>query len=221
MNGIERSNGDRDRRAGPARFRRSGRLLALLPLAFLTLPVTEAQAHLVSTGFGPFFDGLIHAYLAPQDALVVLGLAALAGLSGKAAARAALLCFPLAWVAGAVVGLRTPTEQVWPWLTILSFVGLGTLVAANLRAPPSLIAIVSGALGLAHGFVAGTGMAAAPSHAAMLLGNLVAIFVTVAIVAALAVTARASWALIAIRAMGSWLVAAGVLMLGWTLRGLA
>jgi len=42
--------------------------------------------------------------------------------------------------------------------------------------------------------------------------------VTVALAAALAVAQRAPWARIAVRVAGSWVAAAGVLLLGWSLR---
>jgi len=46
--------------------------------AGLLLPAA-AQAHLVNTGLGPFYDGLSHFVLTPEDLLPALTLALLSG----------------------------------------------------------------------------------------------------------------------------------------------
>src|SRR5271166_683216 len=46
-----------------------------------------AQAHLNSTGMGPFYDGLMHFLTSPEDLVPVLALALLAGLRGGAYGR--------------------------------------------------------------------------------------------------------------------------------------
>ena len=43
-----------------------------------------ADAHLNSTGMGPFYDGLMHFLMSPEDIVPVLALALLAGLRGAA-----------------------------------------------------------------------------------------------------------------------------------------
>jgi hypothetical protein len=51
------------------------------------------------------------------------------------------------------------------------------------------------------------------------LGGIVAaLFAVVALVAALVVALRPPWTRIAIRVAGSWIVAVGLLLLGWSLR---
>ena len=44
------------------------------------------------------------------------------------------------------------------------------------------------------------------------------LFVVVALAAALVVALRAPWARIAVRVAGSWIVAIGLLLLGWSFR---
>ena len=50
-------------------------LLALFPQA--------AAAHLVSTGMGPFYDGMSHVFLTPDDVLAIVALALFSGLGGR------------------------------------------------------------------------------------------------------------------------------------------
>ena len=51
-------------------------------VGLMSLWPETAYAHLMSTGFGPFYDGVIHLTLSPDDLLGVLGLSLLAGLAG-------------------------------------------------------------------------------------------------------------------------------------------
>ena len=75
-------------------------------LAVLFSPA-RADAHLVTTGLGPVYDGIGHFFLSPGDALAALALALLAGLRGTAAGRRVLFILPVAWLAGGLVGLAT------------------------------------------------------------------------------------------------------------------
>jgi len=47
-----------------------------------------------------------------------------------------------------------------------------------------------------------------------------AVFVLVALVAALVVSLRAQWVRVTVRVAGSWITAIGLLTLGWTYRGM-
>jgi proteasome assembly chaperone (PAC2) family protein len=64
-------------------------------------------------------------------------------------------------------------------------------------------------------------MAAAGLGGLGLVGIVVALFVVVALTAARVASLRAAWARVAVRVAGSWIVAVGLLLLGWSLRGAA
>ena len=53
-----------------------------------------AEAHLNSTGMGPFYDGVMHFLMSPEDLVPVLALALLAGLRGASYGRRALFVLP-------------------------------------------------------------------------------------------------------------------------------
>jgi hydrogenase/urease accessory protein HupE len=182
------------------------------------LQPTVAHAHLVNTGLGPFYDGLSHFALTPEDVLPALALALLAGLRGARAGRLALFALPGAWLAGGFAGLAFPTTGPTAVLTTASFLLLGGLVATDARLRPAWVAAIAVALGLVHGYYNGSAMAAAKLGALGLFGIVSAVFVCVALAAALVVTLRAPWARIAVRVAGSWIAAAGLLLLGWSLR---
>jgi urease accessory protein len=197
---------------GRVMHRRVGLLAAglLLPAA--------AQAHLVSTGLGPFYDGLSHFVLTPEDLLPALALALLVGLNGARAGRITLFVLPAAWLAGGLAGLAWPTVTAIAALTIVSFLVLGVMVAVDLKLRLGWSVALSVALGVLNGYLNGSAMAGAKLGLAGLAGIVSALFVAVALAAALAVAQRAPWTRIAVRVAGSWVAAAGLLLVGWSLR---
>jgi urease accessory protein len=182
------------------------------------LAPSVAHAHLVTTGLGPFYDGVTHFLLTPEDLLPALALALLAGLRGAHAGRLALFALPGAWLVGGLLGLAFPIAGLPPALTTVSFVALGGLVALDARLSPAGVAAIATAVGLVHGGYNGAAMAQANLGALGLVGIAAALFATVALAAALVVALRAPWTRIAVRVAGSWIAATGLLMVGWTLR---
>jgi hypothetical protein len=61
-------------------------------------------------------------------------------------------------------------------------------------------------------------MAQAKLGALGVVGIVSTLFVVVALAAAMVVAIRVHWARIAVRVAGSWIVAIGLLLLGWSLR---
>jgi urease accessory protein len=198
------------------KFSAMHRRAALLAVGLL-LPAA-AQAHLVSTGLGPFYDGLSHFVLTPEDLLPALALALLVGLNGARVGRITLFVLPAAWLAGGLAGLAWPTTASMPALTVASFLVLGAMVAADLRLRLAWAVGLALLLGGVNGYFNGSAMAGAKLGLTGLAGIVSALFVAVALAAALAVAQRAPWARIALRVAGSWVAAAGLLLLGWTLR---
>jgi urease accessory protein len=194
----------------------SGRRTLATTAAVVLLP-RIAHAHLVNTGLGPFYDGVSHFALTPEDVLPAVALALLAGQRGSLAARRALFVLPLGWLLGGVVGLAFPTIGESPALTTASLLATGGLVAAEARLGPGWITALAASLGLLHGYLNGSSLSPAPG-ALGLVGVVATLFVTVALAAALVVAIRAPWARIAVRVAGSWIAAVGLLMLGWSLR---
>ena len=187
--------------------------------ATLLVAAAPARAHLVETGFGGFYDGVAHVVLTPADLLVVLALALLAGQRGARAARWTLLAFPAAWFAGAALGAFVPSDSSLPVLTTLTFGVTGALVALNARLSPGAVAVLSVAVGVVHGYVNGATMAPGGAGALEVAGAVTAVFCLYTVVSAYVTTVRVAWGRIAVRVAGSWMSAAGILMLGWLARG--
>ena len=182
------------------------------------LPAGVAEAHLVNTGFGPFYDGISHLFVTAPDILAVIALALLAGLRGKRPSRAALMTLTAAWTVGGIAGLLTRPEVVWAPATTATFLLLGALLAADRELPAPAISSLAAAVGLLHGFLNGAEAASSGIGLVGLLGSLSALFVMATLGAAFAVTLADGWTRIGLRVAGSWIAAIGILMLGWLLR---
>jgi len=190
--------------------------VAMLAAALCSRP---AQAHLDSTGMGPLYDGLMHFLTSPEDLIPALALALLAGLRGTAYGRRAVFTLPAAWLLGSLFGLTAVAANGGVVFSAFWFLLLGGLVVADaglsLRAMTGLAAL----LGLAHGYLNGTGMGHSGFAVVASLGLACAVFVLTVLAAAFVVQLRAHWARIAVRVAGSWIAASGLLMLGWAVRG--
>jgi hydrogenase/urease accessory protein HupE len=196
--------------------RKSARLFAILAVAGL-FPA-QAEAHLMNTGFGPFYDGLAHPLVTPEDLLPVVAIALWAGLGGSRAGRFALFVLPAAWLVGLSAGRWLAPEGAAVWLIPVLTVALGALVAADLKVPLPIVAGSAAVLGLLHGLQNGAGLATTNAGWTGALGIGCTIFVLAAIIAGAVVSLRKPWTRIVVRVAGSWIAAIGLLMLGWTVR---
>jgi len=184
-------------------------------LAMWALP---AEAHLNTTGMGPFYDGLMHFLMSPEDIIPVFALALLAGLRGANYGRRALFTLPVVWFVGGLAGVTAATSQPHPFVAAAWFLLLGGLVAADAKLSLRVTTALAALLGLYHGYLNGTGMGQFQTATVAFLGLIFAVFVVIALAAAFVVRLQAQWARIAVRVAGSWIAASGLLMLGWAVR---
>jgi urease accessory protein len=191
---------------------------ALVTGAAILLPV-RAEAHLVTTGLGPIYDGISHLFVSPADLLPVVAMSLLAGLNGVAAGRRALFVLTTAWLVGGLTGYACGSALVPGTATTASFLVLGGLTAADRRMPPAVITLLAMSIGFLHGWLNGAGLVEAQREPLGLVGIAAAIFVLVALLSSSVISLRQAWTRIAIRVAGSWVAAIGLLMLGWSLRG--
>jgi urease accessory protein len=182
------------------------------------LPST-VQAHQLTTGLGPIYDGISHLALSPTDLIPVLAMALLAGLNGPIAGRQTLFALPVAWLLGGLAGFAVGRAPVPGILTAAALLVLGVLIAADRRLPPGPLTALAGALGLVQGLLNGAGIAEGQREALALVGIAGAIFVIVALTSAFAVAFASGARRIAFRVAGSWAAAIALLLLGWTFRG--
>jgi hydrogenase/urease accessory protein HupE len=191
--------------------------LAVL-VAILALPRT-AQAHLVTSGGGPFFDGWVHFCVSPDDFLTVVALALFSGLAGKRAARGLVLTLPVAWLLGTLIGFyATPFSAFEFRFAGVSLLGTGLLLGINLKLPTRWLLLIAVLVGTWHGFLNGLAMAATGTSGLAAVGIAVAATIAALLMSAAAASLAKPWQLIAVRVVGSWVAAIGLLALAWEFR---
>ncbi|MBK7405048.1 MAG: HupE/UreJ family protein [Phycisphaerales bacterium] len=195
-----------------------------LPIALLALPAfaAPAQAHLVTTDLGPFYDGALHPVLAPLDALPIIALAALAGLAGAKHGRASFAALLTGWAVGAALAytLRTPLFSP-PLVTPIALLVLGIAAAANVKPPLALLASIAGLLGLFRGAATGADAASSDLPWLVVLGSTFGVLVLGVFTHAGAYRLSESKGRIAVRVAASWIAAIGLLLIGWHFKGLS
>jgi len=194
------------------------RMARFLPAAALLSLAARAEAHFITTGLGPVYDGIAHLVMSPADVALVVALTLLAGMRGARAGRTILAVLPVSWLAGGLAGLELPAAEGPAGATGACFFLVGALVAADRNLSLGVVAALAAAVGALEGYLAGSSLLATPSGGLELLGGLAALLVIVTLVAGAVVSLKVFWARIAVRVLGSWIAATGLLMLGWTLR---
>lgn len=179
---------------------------------------TTAFAHLIFTGMGPVYDGVGHLLLTPEDLVPLVGLSLYSGLRGTSASRLTIFTLPIAWLIGGVIGLNV-SYAIWSYAPHASFIILGALTASDLPLPNIFLLSVSVLTGAVLGYANGVALNTS-SGLLNLFGITVALFIISTLITGFVVTLKRSWTRIAVRALGGWIVALGILMLGWTLKGL-
>ncbi|MBV8176063.1 MAG: HupE/UreJ family protein [Verrucomicrobia bacterium] len=192
-------------------------ILFWLTLAITLLVVPSARAHLMNTGFGPFYDGLTHLFVTPEDLLPVIALALLAGLRGPRFGRTVLFTLPVAWLVGSAAASLLVPQSTLPVAEIILTIVLGALLAADCPLPVAAVGGLAILLGLLHGSLNGSELPKT-SSSEVSAGVALALFVVVSLLAGQAAAVRLPWARVAVRVVGSWTVAIGLLMLGWAMR---
>jgi hydrogenase/urease accessory protein HupE len=196
------------------------RALTVVALAtsLLILP-RLAQAHLVTSGLGPYYDGALHLLMSPGDLLGLIAVALLAGRCGAQAGRLTVITLSVAWLLGGLVGIALPNSPDLAAVGTVSFLVMGLLVAVDVRLSPVGIAAIAVAYGGLHGLINGAALAVAGAEVSTLFGIVLAVLCVAVLAAAAVVPLTALWARVAVRVAGSWIAAVGMLMIGWTLQG--
>lgn len=201
-----------------------GRLL-LLPVLLLTVP-SSAHAHLVSTRFGEFYSGLLHPLTTLVHIVAWLALACFAVLQGKAFARKILPVFPIAVGLGVLVGVSFGSKwQINDFILLIniaSFVVIGGLVVWSRPVNVAAGLLLAVVFGLCHGYANGDVDLANGSLTLYLAGVMTAAYLVVALVAggAAVINDQDLWGKVALRAFGSWILAAGIIYGGFETLGL-
>lgn len=177
-----------------------------------------ASAHLVTTGAGPFYDGIAHFFVSFDEILPVIGLSLFAGIRGPKYGRWNAAIISIAWLMGGSAGLSFPMQQPPSLLTSFLMLLPGILLASDWKLSIQIVWVFSVLIGAVLGFLNGASMAGSGSGALAVFGAATSVLIISIFASALAVVLSGGWTRIALRVAGSWLAALGLLALGWSLR---
>jgi hypothetical protein len=166
---------------------------------------------------GTFYSYFLHPVLVPEFALLVLGVSLLLGQQGRDAARIGLPGLTLGLVAGLLLIGIWPTLATDQRLILLMAMIAGAALCADIHLPKVIPAILAFSCGLAVTLdpdLATRKRDALLAASGLVMGTL--FFAT--IVTGYSIGSEPSWLQIARRVIGSWIVAAAMLVLALALK---
>ena len=182
----------------------------------------SATAHAAVGDHSALLEGFIHPLTAPEDVLFVLGCGLLIGQAYDTRANAV----PLLWLALACGVLLAPWVAPIDWVELVnvgSVLIVGILVALAANVSSAILFFGIAVLSVVHGVANGTGLPTGRSLFEFAIGAAFACsaltFYT-SLGVAWVVKAERGWRLIAVRVVGSWLFAIGIIVLAGPLRGI-
>jgi urease accessory protein len=165
-------------------------------------------------GVGDFYAGMLHPLITIETLLPLLGISLLAGQQSRETAIKMLAAFPAALALGSALILFRPLPARLATLELLITASLGLLIALGRRIPDWIPIALSVLIGLSIGW----------SNSVEITGDVSAVrFVAGLAIVGLLITTygiglvrrlKLEWMQIAVRVVGSWLAAVGILVLG-------
>lgn len=188
----------------------------LMATAMLLAGANTAEAHIVAARLGDFYMGVVHPLTDLQDVVLWTATGVLAGTLGAAKGRWLIAVFPLGLLVGLSLGqvFSTTSTQLSDAAMMLA---IGLLLAAAAQVPTFMLCAIAFAVAVIRG--AANGADLGPETDRLLFAAGLACVGYGAITLAMALTAVftnsdgvASWRTIAVRALGGWIAAIGLMM---------
>jgi len=178
---------------------------------------TQAQAHLVTTRLGDFYDGALHPLTGFEDALPWLALGILAAFQPVQHARWLILVLPLCLFIGGEASFLTPALSLPTSLEMAITALIGVAIAAALNMPLWTFITLCGVMGLMQGYQNAKAMSETADALLFIVGVTLSGYVVVTLISALAtafIKGSGQWRTIALRAGGSWVAAICLMAFG-------
>ncbi len=185
----------------------------------MLLVCDNAQAHGAIKGITDFHAGMIHPVTELIHVLPLFVLGMLLGQHGLMRIETALWLFPLALGTGGGLALITPTVPGIDAVNVVSLILLGVLVASARSLPKAVLLCLLIVFGLSHGYGNGTALADGMRKFMFLFGMVLSSFLVMTygfFITESLLKKGPRWISIAIRVLGSWGAAIGLLVLAVT-----
>jgi hydrogenase/urease accessory protein HupE len=191
---------------------------ALMSAAMVLAGANAAEAHIVAARLGDFYMGAVHPLTDLQDVVLWTATGVLAGTLGGAKARWLILVFPLGLLVGLSLGnvFGAASAQLADATMMLA---IGMLLAAAAQVPTLLLCAIAFAVAVMRGAANGADLGPETDRllfaAGLACAGYGAITLTMALTAVFKRTnsdSATSWRAIAVRALGGWIAAIGLMM---------
>jgi urease accessory protein len=199
---------------------RFGRLS--IAAATLFAGTQAADAHIIASRLGDFYAGALHPLSDLQDLILWAAMGMLAGSLGAAKGRWLVLVFPLGLLAGLVLGRVFGVGSAGPAADAGMILVLGALLAAAARIPTTLLCAIAFGLAVMRGAANAGDLGPETDRWLFAAGLACAGYAAITLTMALTLAFRrpdagpaAAWRGIAIRAVGGWIAAIGLMMMGF------
>jgi len=178
----------------------------------LVIPIAS-EAHAISTTVGDFYGGILHALLVMAHVFPFIALSIVAGQQGPELARKSLVAFLAALLAGVITAFFTGQVIAVFYINIISLIVLGILAALSFKLPRWFLYSTIIFFGFTHGFQNGSELSQTQSPVLFITGLLTGGLILFSVIAALTISIRKEWFQIALRVIGSWIAAIGLMMI--------
>ncbi|WP_456836792.1 HupE/UreJ family protein [Bradyrhizobium sp. USDA 4486] len=190
----------------------------MIAAALLLTGAHAAEAHIVAARLGDFYMGASHPVTDLQDVLLWAATGLLAGSLGASKGRWLILVFPLGLLAGLpLASLFGPAVTQLAEATMM--LAIGMLLAAAVQVPTFVLCAIAFAIAVIRGAANGAELGSETDRLLFAAGLACVGYTVITLTMALTALFRqatpdstASWRAIAVRALGGWIAAIGLMM---------
>jgi len=187
-----------------------------LALLIALLVPSVAAAHPIK-GVGDFYAGMLHPLTALDFLLPWIALALFAGQQGRKASLLTLGIFPFALMSGAGLALIAPAPAWLPAVSLAVIPFLGLAVALAFSCPSIVTILLVAIVGSLHGLANGSEITTSMSAWRFIPGLATSAILTLTYGIGLVRSLHKPWTRIAVRVVGSWIAAIGILVCAFKL----
>ncbi|MBW7969612.1 HupE/UreJ family protein [Bradyrhizobium sp. BR 10289] len=190
---------------------------ALMAAAILLIGTSAADAHIVAARLGDFYMGASHPLTDLQDVVLWIATGVLAGTLGASKGRWLIPVFPVGLLVGLPLGplLGNVSTELADATMMLA---IGMLLAAAAQVPTLLLCAIAFAVAIIRGAANGAELGPETDRLLYAAGLAYVGYGSITLTMALTVVFKrasdsaTSWRAIAVRALGGWIAAIGLMM---------
>jgi urease accessory protein len=192
--------------------------------ALLLAQASPAEAHIIALRLGDFYAGALHPLTDLQDLILWGAIGVLGGTLGAATGRWLVLAFPLGLLTGLALAQSFEITSTGSTADAALVLVLGLLLATAVRIPTAALCALAFALAVVRGVANATDLGPETDRLLFAAGLACSGYAVITLVMALVLAFRGadtstsiSWRKISLQALGGWIAAIGLMMVGYGL----